>query len=403
LNKTTQTRPPQESGLAWLIHPLAQKSFQADYWERSHLVIERDDPAYYENLLSLDALDQVLATSNLRTANLRVVRSGQETPVSKIITNEPGSSHAAIDRLYAMYRDGATIVFNSLHEHWEPLTRLCRSLADDFSCPTQVNVYLTPAGNQGFNAHYDTHDVFVAQIHGSKRWRVYAPPVELPLREQPHRPSPDGPGELLAEVEMTPGTLLYLPRGYKHEASANEEASAHLTIGIMPITWSSILIHTLRNIALTDVRFRRALPPGFASDPDIAEQARQRGKELLAELHEQLSATPIVDQAASIGRQFRKADLRGHLTDLEALRSVDLGTRMKCRPGVRWLLTAQPDAIRVEFHGKVVSFPRHVENEVRFSLESPEFSPGDIPGSLDQSGRLVLSRTLLREGLLTIA
>jgi ribosomal protein L16 Arg81 hydroxylase len=400
---TTWTRPPQESGLAWLINPIALETFRTDYWERSHLVIERDDPAYYESLLSLDALDQVLATSNLRTANLRVVRSGQETPVSKIITNEAGSAHAAIDRLYAMYRDGATIVFNSLHEHWDPLTRLCRSLADDFSCATQVNVYLTPAGNQGFNAHYDTHDVFVAQIHGSKRWRIYAPPVELPLREQPHRPSPDGPGELLTDVELTPGKLLYLPRGYKHEASANEEASAHLTIGIMPITWSSILSSALRNIALTDVRFRRALPPGFATNPDIAEQARQLAKELLTELHEQLSAAPIIDQAASIGRQLRRADLRGHLTDLEALRSVNLGTRLKCRPGVHWLLTTQPDTIGVEFHGKTVNFPRHVAAEVRFSLQSPEFSPGDIPGNLDQHGRLVLSRTLLREGLLTIA
>ena len=34
----------------------------------------------------------------------------------------------------------------------------------------QINAYITPPENQGFAAHYDTHDVFVLQVSGSKRW-----------------------------------------------------------------------------------------------------------------------------------------------------------------------------------------------------------------------------------------
>ena len=43
----------------------------------------------------------------------------------------------------------------------------------DFSCGCQANVYFTPPRAQGFKTHHDTHDVFILQLLGSKRWRTY--------------------------------------------------------------------------------------------------------------------------------------------------------------------------------------------------------------------------------------
>ena len=48
----------------------------------------------------------------------------------------------------------------------------------------QINAYITPPENQGFAAHYDTHDVFVLQVAGSKRWTIHAPVLEHPLPGQ---------------------------------------------------------------------------------------------------------------------------------------------------------------------------------------------------------------------------
>jgi ribosomal protein L16 Arg81 hydroxylase len=80
-----------------------------------------------------------------------------------------------------------------------------------------ANVCITPQNSSGFTPHYDTHEVLVLQIGGSKVWRIYDPPLKLPHRSQPfnaasHRLPPRPRPRF--ELEMRPGDLLYLPRGY---------------------------------------------------------------------------------------------------------------------------------------------------------------------------------------------
>jgi ribosomal protein L16 Arg81 hydroxylase len=156
----------RSDALSRLVHPIDPDTFRHHYWERQPLIVARDDPLFYEDLLSLPDVDHILATSSVRNANLRVVKEGREMPIADLVTSW-GSNATGLETLYAQYRDGWTIVLNSLHERWEPLARLCRSLADDFSAATQVNVYLTPRNAKGLTTHFDTHDVFVVQVAGS--------------------------------------------------------------------------------------------------------------------------------------------------------------------------------------------------------------------------------------------
>ena len=92
---------------------------------------------------------------------------------------------------------------------------------------------------KGFAPHWDDVDVFVLQLEGSKRWRVFAPPTEE--QELPRHSSKDfgGPAALkragyeaaCLDVVLERGDVLYLPRGFVHEAiSSAEEASLHLTL-----------------------------------------------------------------------------------------------------------------------------------------------------------------------------
>jgi len=390
--------------LDWLLSPFDLDEFTGEVWERQHLLVRRMDPRYYRDLLSLSDLDEILSTMSVKSANLRIVDHGREIPASATISAEPGGPQNALEKLYELYRTGSTIVFNSLHERWPPLTRLCRSVAREISGSAQVNVYLTPAGGQGFKAHYDSHDVFVAQAHGSKRWRVYPPPIELPSHDQPYRLSGlTAPAEPIEEFDLRAGDLLYLPRGYMHEAEANDEASVHLTIGVMPVLWSSVLINAVRTIVKADARFRRALPLRFDSDPRRRQQAEAAGALLLQVLSESLSPEQMIADGAMWARRSGTASLNGHLRDLEAVRSLGPASRTGRRPGLRWQTIEQDDAISLEFHGKAVRFPRHVANEVRFVARTDSFTLDDIPGELDDAGRRALVGTLVREGFLTMS
>jgi hypothetical protein len=59
--------------------------------------------------------------------------------------------------------------------------------------------------------------------------------------------------------------------------------------------------------------------------------------------------------------------------------------------------------VRIVFEGKEVVLPEFVREDVEFaaSVDGP-FRPADLPGALDDDGRLVLVRRLVREGYLRL-
>ena len=62
--------------------------------------------------------------------------------------------------------------------HSKKLWRMIATMEDFFQMGGGANVYLTPAGAQGFAPHYDDIEAFVLQLEGRKRWRVYKPPTD---------------------------------------------------------------------------------------------------------------------------------------------------------------------------------------------------------------------------------
>ncbi len=71
--------------------------------------------------------------------------------------------------------------------------------------PAQVNAYYTPRAAQGLPVHHDTHDVFVLQVAGEKRWLVYEPALELPLRNQKYSAELGEPGRARARSRPPAG------------------------------------------------------------------------------------------------------------------------------------------------------------------------------------------------------
>jgi lysine-specific demethylase/histidyl-hydroxylase NO66 len=60
--------------------------------------------------------------------------------------------------------------------------------------------------------------VFILQLEGKKKWKLYSPPAsdELP-REYSRDLDQDECGEPLMELELEEGDLLYFPRGTIHQ------------------------------------------------------------------------------------------------------------------------------------------------------------------------------------------
>jgi hypothetical protein len=225
-------------------------------------------------------------------------------------------------------------------------------------------------------------------VSGEKRWLVYEPVWPLPLKEQRYRPSMGEPGEPVEDVVLKPGDTLYLPRGWLHEAVTSGTDSLHITVGVSVYTWLDAFKAALSECA-GDLPFRET-PTGEAD-------------ELLERLRERLAPDEIESRRRRRLLRTRRP-LRGDQFDqLRALERLRRETTVERRRSVIADLRSSGDRLVLAFEGKEIAFPAHVESEVRFVAAAEEpFSPAELPGDLDDEGRLVLMRRLVREGFLRI-
>ncbi|MGE7437168.1 MULTISPECIES: cupin domain-containing protein [Kitasatospora] len=386
---------------------MAPEEFKQEFWEKKPLLVERNDQDFYSGILTLDDVDQLLLLSGPGLDCIRVVVEGKETPVAELGSGRGRNGKTtALEVLYERYRTGSTLVLNALERRWAPIARLSAALSTELSARIQANVYLTPGGSaRGFNPHYDTHDVIILQIHGTKQWRLYKSDYELPTQDRPYDHHSTTAPEVDRTIDLQPGSLLYLPRGTVHAATSTDTASLHITLGIHPVLWPALLHEAIAKIVTEDVRFRAGLPIGFASDESLQRQAEETLAELLQEVVARTDVHQAVREAVKTAVSISAPPLRHHLTDLEAADGIDLRTPVRRRPDLKWQLTTDDESVRLDFHNKTVQLPVHVAEEVAHLVDrsAEPLTAESIPGDLDAPGRLVLVRTLLREGFLTVS
>jgi ribosomal protein L16 Arg81 hydroxylase len=255
--------------LADLLAPITPERFLAQHWERRPLHISRTTPGYYDPLLTKQTIDTAIASGGLRFPGIQLAKGGgfvmPEAFTRSIRAGDDIFTGVPIlERVREEYQSGATISLPGFHRAWPPLGALTAAIEAQMSHPVHTNIYLTPGAAAGFTPHFDTHEVFVLQIAGTKHWVIYPPPIELPHRSQPFDPRLAVNAAPLLEFDLTPGDLLYLPRGFVHTTTTPASFSLHVTLGITVYTWVELLAdwaHASRH----DPALRHALPPGFAS------------------------------------------------------------------------------------------------------------------------------------------
>jgi ribosomal protein L16 Arg81 hydroxylase len=376
-----------------------QAVFFAEYFEAKALPVIRNDAGYFRGLLSLEDVDRFITTRPVAYPDLFLVNAEREIKASEY-TNQG----EAIDvvRMYQLHDKGATIVLNQFHRSHVPLAELCAALELEFSAPFQTNIYLTPPHAKGFKPHFDTHDVFVLQLHGSKRWRLYSTPIVLPLSGQGSEAMQDNPGPPSLEIDLRAGDTLYIPRGLVHDAPSLDETSLHATVGILSYTWTDLLLEAMANTVLSDATFRRALPNELLQPGFDRTAARKTLRYLLARLSETADADAALNAFTYELIHSRRPRLYGQMAQLKALGSLTPNSVIFLRPGFTYALIEEPSAIRLQCYGNEISFPQSAMSAVRYALSQQEFRVRDLPGELDDTGKLVLVRRLVREGVLAV-
>ena len=384
--------------LGWLINPVPKETFFDKYWETQPLVVRRGKNDYFGSLFSLDEVDRVITTLNLTYPNITLKNANREVKATDYTRN--GALDVA--SVYQLFSEGSTIVLAFLDTVVPTLTSVCRNLERELNFPLQMNAYLTPARAQGAKHHYDTHDVFVLQILGSKRWTTYGTPVELPLSGQDFDPKIHEQGVSTMEFELEPGDLAYIPRGVVHDARCSEDLSLHITLGILCYRWADVLLELVADASLKDPAFRKGLPPGFAREGFDGRHAKQTLQNLLQRLATKLDSDSILSRFSDQWISGCPPLLRGQMDQIALIDKVKIDSVVGARPSVVSRIRTDCSSASVYAFGRKISFPAHGTEAVRFALSQSRFSVRDLPGNLDDKGKLVLVRRLIREGLMLV-
>ncbi|MEQ8367828.1 MAG: cupin domain-containing protein [Roseicyclus sp.] len=391
----------QNYSFDWTIAPTAPETFFNEYFEQKPFVIRRGDPDYYRGLLSFADIDRVVSTLGLSVPEVTVTRAD-----GNITSADYAYETGVIDpvRVSQLFADGATVILSGLHDRLPELGRFCRALEAVMSSRVQTNIYMTPANSQGFRAHYDNHDVIVLQVEGTKEWRIYDTPVELPLQSQGFDPHSVDVGAETDRFLLEPGDMVYIPRGVAHDAVATDQTSLHVTTGLMLRSWADLLVEAVTIMAHREPGMRRALPPGFANAGFDAGAHQADFEAMLGTIAREAPLGKLLESFKQDFLTGRVPRVEGQMAEMGKLDGLSIDSRVGARPHLIYDITyfEEDDSVRMVCYGAEIVLPDFAKEPLEYAVSHGDFTVSEMPGELDDAGKLVLVRRLVREGLMVV-
>ncbi|MBR0656368.1 hypothetical protein GXW79_14895 [Roseomonas arctica] len=252
-----------------LLAPITPETFFAEYFDRKPLHVP-GGAAKFAQVLSWRHLNRLLDMTHIWSEqSLKMVLDGAPVPAAQYSTRATSRDQQAVlqpdpARMREWIRRGASLVLNDVDSLTPGLAAVSDALEGAGLGKSQANVYVSWQAHKAFASHYDTHDVWAVQIEGEKTWYVWEGRAEWPIshpafRGQPQAHHDAAKGKLLATIVLKPGDLLYLPRGWYHDAMTLSEASVHVAYGVhapLGMDFLNILVERV----LYDAEFRKPLP-----------------------------------------------------------------------------------------------------------------------------------------------
>jgi ribosomal protein L16 Arg81 hydroxylase len=286
--------------LATLVAPLEPDEFRRAHWPDTPYWSKGDDDraALLRSIPQLASAEAVLADA----LAVRIFR-----PDGRMAIVPTGT--AALP----LYRLGLTCYLDTKHI---PAVRVIgHRLAADLGLPAGAfdGEVFCSSGASGAWMHSDFDVNLAVLLTGRKRWRI-APnehirnqtgmcvasnrevPDPLQLELATRTPFPERMPDDAIELEVGPGGLVFLPRGWWHETESEGEC-LQVNFVLKNPTWISVLTGAIKDVLVRDPEWR-AFAFGIHGTADEQAEARQRLASLLATLPDRLAEVLGADDGA---------------------------------------------------------------------------------------------------------
>lgn len=265
------------SPLARLLQPIDIAAFFEQHWDRQPVLVQGGGRRRFDDIMTADDFQAVVFDAKLGSPNLRYLQKsigGRADSLDYFLRKKASWTEPLSLAHLARELHCGTLVYVAIESAVASVASSCRRLFTDLKCPVSFNAYFSAGRDaSAFDAHFDPQDVFILQLEGEKEWRLWENGrVANPISGHPNpksQPQPSLPAD--ETMLMTPGDLLYVPRGTWHwPRSLDDNPSLHLTATMVmprPVDIIQWLTHELSQ----EPGFRAALPmsPYQAKAADI--------------------------------------------------------------------------------------------------------------------------------------
>ncbi|UMZ11903.1 hypothetical protein I9018_31300 [Pseudomonas sp. MPFS] len=227
-----------------LVAPLSRAEFIQDFFEKKPYISKRNALCKSLNWINKEWLSSTLKDKEFPVPILdmadgtRRIDKNKYTKLIKVGSDTvrlPDSS-----RLFKLHDSKRISLILQAVEQWNPeVAVIAQHLVKNCYGYIGANLYCTPQNARTFPKHFDTHEVFIAQTQGQKTWNIWRPGYQNPRRGDKFSGDRDTPPDYIFVVEE--GDILYIPRGFPHEAVTTDCLSIHLTFGLSLLNVSDVL------------------------------------------------------------------------------------------------------------------------------------------------------------------
>ncbi len=238
---------------------------------RRPVLVRGDDPRGLSALFNWSALNRLLETRNRDWVDpdrsgdpdgvdaLTIARGGilkQAPEFSRTVIGQTRRPVKQFDPVALNHelRAGATVVARRVDRHAPAVRALAEDIERTLGALVTVRVFATVRDRPAIGTHRDRHDVIVCQLDGSKRWQLTPPDEPLTLPDGAEDATPPSAAPSFDEM-LAPGDVLYVPRGWWHQVTPEQDPSLHLSFDIHTPTGGDLLSYVRDEVcaALGDV------------------------------------------------------------------------------------------------------------------------------------------------------